>query len=278
MISLTDQTLIVLVLYNCAIENSEAYKSLILTNKDKNLNIFIYNNSPEYKVELPNNHLKQLEIVNDNTNSGVSKAYNAGAEKAKELNLNWILLLDQDTIFPTRFFEKTSESVKNFPSEKLFAPILQSNNQILSPCSFKFNRGRISKNVTLGVNTFKNKSLLNSGMLIDVDAFREIGGYNEKIKLDFSDFYFIHKFQKKYNHFILTDNNCTHDLSSSEVDLNKQLVRFNFYCSGAFEYGKSTNQLIQVIILITFRTLIVTWRNKTLKFFLIYVKNFFYIN
>ena len=270
MISLTDQTLIVLVLYNCAIENSEAYKSLILANKDKNLNVFIYNNSPEFNIEIPNTHLKHLEIVNDYTNSGVSKAYNTGAEKAKELKLNWILLLDQDTIFPAGFFEKTSESIKIFPSEKLFAPILLSNNQFLSPCSFKFNRGRISKNVILGINTFKNKSILNSGLLIEVDAFLEIGGYNEKIKLDFSDFYFLNKFQKKYNHFVLTDNNCSHDLSSSEVDINKQLVRFSHYLKGALEYGKSTNNKIQIFFLITFRTLILTIRYKSFKFLRLY--------
>lgn len=273
--SLSEQTLIILVLYNCTIEQSEAYKTLILANHNKKLNLLIYNNSPQNKIDNKNQNLDFIEVVEDESNAGVSKAYNTGAQKAKELHLKWILLVDQDTTFPNSFFEITFESIKKFPNEKLFAPILISNNQYVSPCTFKFNRGKISQTVTTGLNSFKNKSLLNSGLLIDTQMYHEVGGYNEKIKLDFSDFYFINKFQEKQANFILTEVKCVHDLSSSEIDLKKQLLRFNYYCSGAFEYGKSMNQLFKILILTIIRTLIMTYRYKTLKYFNVYVTNLF---
>jgi len=272
---LPNNALIVLVLYNCSIEKSDAYRTLILTNEYKKLNVLIYNNSLEYKVDSCLNNYSYLEIINDSTNPGVSKAYNYGAKKANELKLKWILLLDQDTIFPKHFFEKTNEYVNQFPDIKLFAPILLSNNQFLSPSSFKNNRGKISKNVIPGLNNFDKKSLLNSGLLIDVETFNKIGGYNEKIKLDFSDFYFIYKFKKENINFVLTNIKCIHDLSSSEVNLNKKLIRFTYYCAGAFEYGRSTNQLLSIIFLTMFRTIILSYRNKTIKFIYLFTKHLF---
>ena len=269
MYSLTENTLITLVLYHCNLENSDAYKTLIEANKEKKLHVLIYNNSPEVKIEQPINTNHQIEIIQDNSNAGVSKAYNCGANKAKELNLPWILIADQDTIFPPDFFEETHLNIKQHPTEKLFAPILTSKNQYLSPCRFKFNRGKIANDVSIGLNDFKNKSLLNSGLLIDVSTYLEIGGYNEKIKLDFSDFYFILKFQKKHTHFVLTNVICEHDLSASETNLEKQLIRFEYYCRGALEYGKSTNQSFQIFILILFRTLLLSFRQQTSKYIVV---------
>ena len=86
MYSLTENTLITLVLYHCNLENSDAYKTLIEANKEKKLHVLIYNNSPEFKIEQPINTNHQIEIIHDNSNAGVSKAYNYGANKAKELN------------------------------------------------------------------------------------------------------------------------------------------------------------------------------------------------
>ena len=269
MYPLSENTLITLVLYHCNLENSDAYKSLIEANKDTRLHVLIYNNSPEIKIQPPSNSNHQIEIINDNSNPGVSKAYNCGANKAKELKLPWILIVDQDTIFPSDFFEKTQLYITQYPTEKLFAPILTSQKQYLSPCHFKFNRGKVANNVTIGLNDFKNKSLLNSGLLIDVTTYIEIGGYNEKIKLDFSDFYFILKFQKLNKHFIQTNVICEHDLSASETNLEKQLIRFEFYCAGAIEYGKSVNQLFQIYLLIIFRTLLLSFRQRTVKYFVV---------
>lgn len=269
MYTLSEQTLIILVMYNCNLENSDAYKSLIESNKDKKLHILIYNNSPEIKIEQTINTNHQTEIINDNSNAGVSKAYNYGAKRAKEQKLTWILLVDQDTIFPKHFFEETKEYISQFPGEKLFAPILNSNNSYLSPCYFKYNRGKISTNVTIGLNNFNNKSLLNSGLLIDVTTYLEIGGYNEKIKLDFSDFYFIVKFQKTHKYFVLTSATCEHHLSASETNLEKQLIRFEYYCGGALEYGKSLNQVFQIYLLIIFRTLLLSLKQQTFRYFIV---------
>jgi rhamnosyltransferase len=275
MYSLSEKTLITLVLYKCNLENSDAYKTLIEANKEKKLHVVIYNNSPEVKIELPINTNHQIEIINDNSNTGVSKAYNFGANKAKELKLPWILIVDQDTIFPLDYFEKTDIYINQYPTEKLFAPILTSKNEYLSPCHFKFNRGKIAHNVSVGLNDFKNKSLLNSGLLIDVSTYLEIGGYNEKIKLDFSDFYFILKFQKKHKYFVLTNVTCEHDLSASETNLEKQLIRFEYYCAGGIEYGKSTNQIFQVFSLIVLRTLLLSFKQQTGRYFKVLTTQFF---
>ena len=44
----------------------------------------------------------RIHYISDPTNPGVSKAYNVGFELARQLNKKWLLLLDQDTVFPDR--------------------------------------------------------------------------------------------------------------------------------------------------------------------------------
>lgn len=228
--------LFVLVLYKCKVQESNTF--LTLTDSLKNYkyksDFLIYDNSPEFNVGDKFDEYNNCSIIYqaDKENNGVSKAYNIGAKLATKRDKKWVLLLDQDTNFPIQTINQYLSAIEKYPEEKLFAPIIMVNNKkIISPCYFKFMRGFYASHIETGLNTFKNLSLINSGMCIDINAFEKNGGYNEQLKLDFSDHEFIKRFKKSVtNKFIVIDLKVYHNLSTeTKNSFNNDKIRFNYY-------------------------------------------------
>jgi GT2 family glycosyltransferase len=232
----------VLVLYKSALNQSQTFLSICRSLKKNNLrlDLIVYDNTPGYNADL----IAGLNVVNninidyrqDNDNSGVSKAYNLAQSVGKAKSKKWIILLDQDTDFPENTVAEYIRSTSLYPDDKLFAPMMLVNqNTIISPCHFKFMRGFSVKHVNPGVNSLNKYSVINCGMCISISAFEKNKGYNELIKLDFSDHDFIKRF-KKYigERFIVLDLRVYHELSSSARNSkNSDLVRFDYYLKGA---------------------------------------------
>lgn len=263
----------VLVLYKCTIEESETFQSLniSLTNINATLDILVYDNSPgaSYCNKKFDKGRMKVTYINDTSNSGVSKAYNVGAEIAGGLKKKWLLILDQDTIFPLEAIKKYQEqTASNCP---VHAPVLSTGNGYLSPCKYTFGRGRAINSYQVGVNSFRNRSLLNSGLMISLALYNEIGGYNESIPLDFSDHYFVNEIKKRYKYFNVLDVVCKHALSSAETDLNKILIRFKYYLIGAREYIRC-NRSFPVLVVSFARTMKLTIRFKTSTFLKYYLE------
>jgi rhamnosyltransferase len=144
-------------------------------------------------------------------------------------------LLDQDTEFPEGALNRYAEAVSNYPHDKLFAPIMMANEKIIiSPCRFKFMRGFSLNNITPGVSSLQNLSVINCGMCIRTDAFENNNGYNPAIKLDFSDHDFISRFKKvNGERFIVIDMKVQHQLSTTEKNsAESDLLRFGYYLQG----------------------------------------------
>ena len=234
-----DQILAVIVLYNVGFEESKTMISLAesLTHTSDTMDLVVYDNSLRPVRENGTIFMQdclRIHYFHDPSNPGVSKAYNFAAQYAKQLKKKWILLLDQDTTFPPEAISSYISALTNYPSIKLFAPLLKlSDGRIVSPSRYCCKRGFALKNISPGLHSFKNRSPLNSGMLIDLDAFTLSEGYNEKVKLDFSDFQFIERFKKRFNQFCLMDVIALHDFSDAETNTLKLNERYAFYCDGA---------------------------------------------
>ncbi|MCX6231083.1 MAG: glycosyltransferase [Bacteroidetes bacterium] len=275
-----DKTLCVLVLYKTNLIDSNSFSSILKVLKTNNITLefLIYDNSPEAFYN-ENDEKYENTIINyfhNQQNEGVSKAYNAGFQMAMLKNKKWLLLMDQDTICQDNFFEEYLNSINEYPSVSLFVPKLMFDKKILSPCNFYFGRGSAMDKINIGIHNFKWKSLLNSGMLIKAEAFERTGGYNDKIKLDFSDFFFIDKFKEKYKSFVVTNAICLHELSSSEQQLESIIVRFKLYCEGAKYYAKTSN-FILVLIWSKLRMLKLFVKYRDIRFLKIFYKTFFNI-
>lgn len=225
---------IVIVLYNTELDDSESFQSVIQMHKGiGELDLFVYDNSrePQQIKRYPNLHITYLH---DPKNSGVSKAYNIGAENAQLQLKEWVLLLDQDTTLPQDIFDHYEKTIRDYPDIKLVVPILRlGNGKIFSPCSYKFKRGFYLDTIAPGLHSLNQLSPVNSGIFVHLTSFFEAGGYNEKVKLDFSDFQFIERFRKVYPVFYVMDVECQQDFSDDEVSYSGQLNRFGYYCEGA---------------------------------------------
>lgn len=232
----------VLVLYKISLQESSSFQSLLNSLKFCNfeLTLFVYDNSPVDKKHPSFFKIDNISIYykSDVHNSGLSVAYNSSSQLATKLGKRYLILLDQDSYFPIDYCRILLDSIVQFKKEKLFVPLLMENGLLLSPCRLWFLKGFVWHNRRTGVVKIKGLSVFNSGMCIDISAYKEIGGYSELIPLDFSDHYFISQYKKKYATFVVLPVKVTHSLSSFSPDKQSQLNRFRSYCLGTRYYSR----------------------------------------
>lgn len=279
--STIDSILFVIVLYKSNLQNSISFTSLtseVKNNFHHQIDIVIYDNSPQSMYE-QNEYYEcwNIHYIHNPSNPGVSKAYNEAAKLGKELHKKWLLLLDQDTNFPNDALRKYCLAVRTNYNIPLFVPILVSKDgNIYSPCRYRFKRGFTVRNVEFGLQKLSNKSVLNSGMLINLDIFHKIGGYNEKLMLDFSDFDFIDKYRKVSNNFYVIETKCIHELSSTENDFDKSLNRFVRYCISMNFIAKFDFDTITLFLITLVRACKLSIKFGNLSFLSIFFKNLFF--
>lgn len=235
----------VIVLYETDFANSKTFKTInnSLSFQDEKLEILLYDNSlkPQYKKQYFELENLKVHYIHDSSNNGIGTAYNAGSKLAQKISKNWLLLLDQDTVFPKNIFKAFLQASTKYPTINLFSPILKlGNGTIFSPCTYIFKRGFAKKKVYSGIISLNYNSPVNSGMFVNLEAFLNVGGYNEKIKLDFSDFQFIERFKKENSHFYLMNEICIQDFSNEVNDIEKLKVRYNIYCNDALNCQRNS--------------------------------------
>ena len=230
-----EDTLFVIVIYNCVITQSIAFQSLL--NTDVSLHakdIFVYDNSGSAQ-EIP----RVNEIIyyyHNPLNAGVSAAYNEGFRKAKQLNKKWLLLLDQDTGLPTDALKKYIQNISSYSDKRVFVPTLMDGDQRISPFKLRWGKGIKVMSRQPGVHSFRHLCVINSGLLISSKLFESAGGYDERFPLDFSDMAFIERLSLLTSEFVLVDTVFIHSLSSQQdkyVHISVLLSRFKKYCLAA---------------------------------------------
>ncbi len=267
---LVSDTLGVLVLFATGFDESESYLSLRqnLRASGASMDLLVFDNSPKSQAVPPVSPLNPFKIFYEHhpDNPGLSKAYNTGYARAKRLNKNWLLLLDQDTVFPESTLEKYFEAVSVNPSEVLFVPILTDGRKIYSPCRYRHKKASHMKQLEPGVQLLRGKSVLNSGILIQVYAFDLVGKYNERLRLDFSDFDFIDRLRTSYQNFVVVNLYCIHQFFDAQSDLPKALGRFKIYAEGTTAFADGWASQAGLRLQLFQRMLVLTIRYKTLQF------------
>ncbi|MDH4459939.1 MAG: hypothetical protein QE277_00840 [Flectobacillus sp.] len=273
-----DNLIVVIVLYNLDILESETYKTLLSNAhnmKELKYVLFIYDNSSKASQNALYDS-NSIYYIHDSSNPGVGKAYNSAANLGMKLNKKWILLLDQDTSFPLGALDRYAATVATFPQIDLFCPILKTDRgNIFSPSIYKFQRGFQMRNICIGENRLEKISPVNSGLLINLKLFRDVDGYNEQIPLDFSDFFFIEKVRKMIDRFVVLNIVCIHSISNDvNSSVESSLKRFKAYCVGSVEIGRynGIKGILFSYLNIVLRATILTIRYKTFIFYKMLLK------
>ena len=265
----------IVVLYCIDFKESKSLQSIqsMMIEHDSILDVVLYDNSPQNQV-IDYGFFMNLRIryVSDLKNRGLSYAYNYGNRIALESKKEWLLILDQDTIFESNFFIEffiKSQLNKDIP---LFCPQLYTRHlPIFSPCEYRNGHGVPPKKISSGVLPFKKYYPVNSGILVSTAVFKEVGGYNPEVKLDFSDFQFIDRLKEKYPYFYLLNSKGFQDFSDDERNTIKVLNRFKYFCNGIGYYQKKTIfEKLQLYMFGFKRAIVLFLRTQNYSVFVIY--------
>jgi rhamnosyltransferase len=126
---------------------------------------------------------EKIQIVQLEKNMGIAFAQNRGIEKSFELGAQWILLSDQDTIFPENYVQSFLPFIQK-KSADVYCPIFfDSVKNIFSPVMIKKFRGISGVREPVFV-----QHAISSGSLIARKTFERAGLMDEKLFIDYVDF------------------------------------------------------------------------------------------
>lgn len=270
-----------IVLYKEELQSSITFTSLIesitinLENSNEKISLLVYDNTnrvigeKENKDYIYNENIK-VHYFTDNQNNGLPYAYNFFVDIADKLGKKWIVLLDQDTELPKDIFAKYLHA----DDEKMVhCPLVFSNGSLMSPSYYKNYRSSLMEVPEKSSFSLKNVSCINSGLMINVEFFQKIGGYNSKLFLDFCDHDFIEKIKKnKIEQLGIIDTRLIQEFSAVTNTKEQALYRYSLFLKDLNEYKKGKSIMGIFFMVDLPRVLKLTFQYKSLKFIL---KRFF---
>lgn len=201
----------VVILYNpdqYIIENINSYINQVTE-------LFIIDNSDDYNQSIKefSDSIKYSEYIFNDANLGVATALNIGAERAISKGCSFLLTMDQDSKAPYNLIESLLSGIINLENVGLISP-LHAN---IYDTHKKHQNIGISK-----VNT-----VMTSGNLLSLEAYKNVGGFNEDFFIDYVDIEYCLKLQS--NHYnIYRLNNVV--LEHNEANLSeKKIFTLKFY-------------------------------------------------
>jgi len=271
--------LIVIVLYKKTIENCKTYNCL---NKSlgvfrNNYKILFYNNSPEITLTFSNDY----EVVNGDKNNMLCGGYNFALNYALENNIEWMLLMDDDTKVTAQYFIKVNDFINfNSSNKEIVAavPVLKSENKILSP--------KISRSICWwhirDISTFGEQkgrlSAFNSLTLIRTNFIKSLGGFSTLYPLDMLDHWYYHRIYVAKKVVYVIDTVIEHNLSIRNYEMNMSIERHSSYIDSEKKFaleelGLLTLTLYKFILFRRFIRQLIFFRNK--RFSMITLKKIF---
>jgi GT2 family glycosyltransferase len=268
-----------IVVYNEKYWDSVTFKSLLSSyhqsNKNEKIHILVFDNtiSPNKFTPLLEENNVDVTYFSFNENRGISHAYNFLHNVATNKGFEWIVFLDQDTLLPEDFYQVYSNKVKETFHTPIFIPLVKLNTgEIFSPSVYRNFRHYKIPQVTRYLN-LRDHSAINSGLLINCDFFKQLGGYNENLFLDFCDHDFFDKVRKEIDQIEILDVELLQNFSGETNELNNALVRYKIFLRDLNVYKKNKNKLALFFFVDLPHLLKITYKYKTTKFITDRLKN-----
>ena len=163
--NMIEKTALVLVLYN------ELPSDLII--EGHKMPIIIIDNTPNRNLKLDGEGIIYIPLL---ANKGIAYALNVAAHKAIELQMDWILTMDQDSILSVDMLENYSD----------FLLLDKRNIGVISPIINMYK----GENKQKSVGYKEIDEAITSGSLINLNAYKEVGGFKDEMFIDAVDFEF----------------------------------------------------------------------------------------
>lgn len=147
--------------------------------------IYVFDNSATTHAITQNLLLPKIKYFHDHKNEGIAKRLNEAATLALKEGFDWLLTMDQDSSFSRDSITRYINCANNFSG-------------IESVAMFGTGYGRTNESGT-GCNFVEADNLITSGMLLNLEAYRQIGAFDENLFIDSVDHdYVIRAKIKKY--------------------------------------------------------------------------------
>lgn len=146
--------------------------------------IYVVDNGSNNVIEVKSLILRypNVHLLENQSNVGIAAALNQACDAAADAGYRWVLTLDQDSVCPRHFVDGLLEAGKECHSVGIIAPIIVDRNVgVVGHCAD-------------GVREVR--TCITSGSLTNLIAWREIGGFDEKMFIDSVDFDFCFRLRK----------------------------------------------------------------------------------
>lgn len=133
----------------------------------------------------------KVEVIALNENLGIAGALNIGMTRAMELGYGWVLTLDHDSIADSGMVRALQEGRRRFARPEnvmVAAPVFEERNRKVVARVYRYGRGirKILPTSEPG-NILEPEIVITSGNLVNAELYRKVGGFDEKLFIDYVD-------------------------------------------------------------------------------------------
>ena len=165
------------------------FKEIIKLHNLNSSHTIIVNNSPE--IDLLQFCSKQVTLITNPGNIGLSAALNVGIKEAKRLGFNMVALFDQDTELPANFTQQMLHYINQYPGDKpvaVYSPIFY--NHVINETGrhINFKPFRLIRDRVIGTEDYAHPHyMITSGSIIPIKVLDDVGLMREEFFIDFVD-------------------------------------------------------------------------------------------
>jgi len=180
--------------------------------------VFIYDNTPKEKIQYDHKYIinifsgimrKHVTYTGTGENIGIGEALNITSRLAIKKKFKFIITLDQDTVIESGIIERICREFDkiNFKNVGIIAPSME----------WAGNKKRRNKfNSKLQIS--KTLLVITSGSIVNLQAFKKVGGYNSDLFIDEVDHdYCLKNISNGFNVLKINNLFIPHELGNSKV-------------------------------------------------------------
>lgn len=224
--------LFTIVVYQNAVEQCRTYESLVAASEEvglKRIPLFVWDNSPVAAKPTFDPCFNLVDWRHDPSNPGLVEAYNTAWRAARDISLDWVVFLDQDTCITADYLAQLAMDATKAPDDcvALVPQVVDGSVQrspvghwFEFPFSWQTHRGTGPSDQLIYA--------INSGMVTRIDFLGQIGGYDSAYELDGVDHWFCREVYRRSSRIFVMDCTIEHSIS---VNDRKQYVAMNRYQS-----------------------------------------------
>lgn len=186
----------------------ERLRKNVLAIKSQVEQVLIVDNNSTKRNLLKAFEVDNIKVIFNNKNLGIAAALNTIMKCCEKLDCEWAITLDQDSICPSEYI-KIAQAAMNMDNVGQIVPILYESNTnryyLLSDKLSKDQFQIVHKSIT-------------SAAITNYKAWKEIGGFDEGLFIDYVDYDYAFRIQKKgYKIVRINTVKLDHHMGDSEL-------------------------------------------------------------